>query len=582
MSEPLDDPFVTGGTVHHGSRFYVTRSFEGEVFEALRARRYVTLVGSRQVGKTSLLQKIQAIVESSYGWASALIDLSTINDPEADLAAWAALFCRSLVDQLGVFLKREPDLPVPATTPGLMEYWTRLAQQIEKPRLLLLLDEASSMPSKVRDLFYSTIRSVNSESTKDRRNPHLSRYGFVFAGVFEPERLVRDRLNSPFNVSRIFHLPDFTPQEVEALVAAGPRPAGSSPAAAVAEAIHGWTDGHPYLSQWLAALVARPGASPASDLRSLVDAGAAQLTDLGRDNIGPMVSVSLEDDADRELLQRILAGERVTFSRENRSVARLELSGAIKRVPGDICRLRNRVYEAAVRRALGLAARRVFISYSSRDFDFVQRLTQDLEREGVGFWIDRRQLAVGDSIVEGIARGLDESTDLVVVLSKASLESRWVQTEMGSTLMQALGGKDIRVLPVLVDDVSPPSLMSHIKYADFRKDYQQGLRSLLGALQVTRNAPAPTGGDASRAEPRKSEPAVPPLRPELRRLITRNLNESEVGALWYDTLGERMPEAAPALALSDLVIRLLEETRSRGLLEELVRNLRRNRPDLAL
>ena len=82
----------------------------------LLSARLPSPIGSRQIGKTSLLQKIQAIVESSYGWASALIDLSTINDPAADLKAWAALFCRSLVDQLRAFLKEEPDLPVPATS----------------------------------------------------------------------------------------------------------------------------------------------------------------------------------------------------------------------------------------------------------------------------------------------------------------------------------------------------------------------------------------------------------------------------------------------------------------------------------
>ena len=111
MSESSGDTFVTGGTVHHGSRFYITRSVEDEIFAALRAPRYVTLVGSRQIGKTSLLQKIQAIVEPSYGWASALIDLSTINDPAADLKGWVALFCHRLVDQLRVFFKDEPALP---------------------------------------------------------------------------------------------------------------------------------------------------------------------------------------------------------------------------------------------------------------------------------------------------------------------------------------------------------------------------------------------------------------------------------------------------------------------------------------
>ena len=462
-----------------------------------------------------------------------------------------------------------------------MEYWTSLAQQIDKPRLLLLLDEASSVPPKVRDLFYSTIRSMDSARTMARPNPHLSRYGFVFAGVFEPERLVRDQLNSPFNVSRIFHLPDFSVREVEALIWVHPRPAEAASPEEVAEAVHGWTGGHPYLAQWLGELVERRGA-PAADLQSVVSAEAASLTDLARDNIGPMISVSFEEAADRALLQRILAGERVTFSRANRSVARLELSGALQRASGDVCRVRNRIYETALRRALGMAepekARRVFISYSSQDSAFVQRLTQDLERADIGIWIDRRQLAVGDSIVEGVARGLAESSDLVVVLSQASRESRWVQTELNAGLMQALSGKDIRVLPVLIADVPPPVLVSHLAFADFRRDYQQGLRELLDALRASRAAASPDAD--TQATSRTMAPA--PNRPELRRLMTRHLNESEVRALWFDTLGERMPEPHPPSSLSDLVVRLLEETRSRQLTEELLQNLRAERPDLAL
>lgn len=581
MNAPSDETFVTGGTVHHGSRFYVAREVEEEVFDALRAKRYVTLVGSRQIGKTSLLQKIQAVVEPSYDWASALIDLSTINDPAANLKSWAGQFCRRLVDQLRVFLDAEPDPPVPATTPELLEYWTSLAQRIEKPRLLILLDEASSVPPKVRDLFYSTIRSMDSARTMARPDPHLSRYGFAFAGVFEPERLVRDRVNSPFNVSRIFHLPDFHEREVEALVAALPLPAESARPTALAEAVHGWTGGHPYLTQWLAELVTRHGAVPAADLQRIVDAEAARLTDVARDNLDPMVAVSFEADADRELLRRILAGERVTFSRANRSVARLELSGALRRA-GDVCSVRNRVYEGALQRALGPAApgssRRVFLSYSSEDSDFVDRLAGDLERAGLGIWVDRRRLGVGDSIIEGVARGLAESTDVVAVLSRASLESRWVRTELSAALMHELDGTGIRVLPVLLDDVSLPFLMSHIVHADFRQDYRQGLRELLDALGTPREGAAPP--EIARSRPAATGPALAPNGPELRRLLTRNLNESEVGALWYDTLGERMPETTPPSKLPDLVIRLLDEARARGRIDELLRNLRAERPDL--
>ena len=60
---------------------------------------------------------------------------------------------------------------------------------------------------------------------------------------------------------------------------------------------------------------------------------------------------------------------------------------------------------------------RVFLSHTSTDKVFVRRLAGDLKAHNVGVWLDEWEMRVGDSIVERVQQGIDESVYLAVVLS---------------------------------------------------------------------------------------------------------------------------------------------------------------------
>src|SRR5437867_4502372 len=91
MTPQLASDFVLGGPVNYKLPVYVVREeFEERVFREILNKNYVSIIGSRQVGKTSLLQRIQTLVEEKYDQASALIDLSTINEPNVEFRIWAA------------------------------------------------------------------------------------------------------------------------------------------------------------------------------------------------------------------------------------------------------------------------------------------------------------------------------------------------------------------------------------------------------------------------------------------------------------------------------------------------------------
>lgn len=91
----------------------------------------------------------------------------------------------------------------------------------------------------------------------------------------------------------------------------------------------------------------------------------------------------------------------------------------------------------------------VFLSYSREDVAKAQAVAAALEREGHSVWWDR-QLHGGSRFSKEIERALKNAEAVVVLWSRASIESAWVQDE-------AAEGRDgDRLVPVLIDDSKPP------------------------------------------------------------------------------------------------------------------------------
>lgn len=125
---------------------------------------------------------------------------------------------------------------------------------------------------------------------------------------------------------------------------------------------------------------------------------------------------------------------------------------------------------------------RIFISHSSRDRAFVENLALDLRLFYFDVWYADWEIAIGDSIVEKVFAGLDASDTLLIVLSSASVASRWVKEELDAAVMRRLSENDIRILPVLAETCDIPTPLKHIRYADFREDHQDGFSRLLDSL----------------------------------------------------------------------------------------------------
>ena len=93
-----------------------------------------------------------------------------------------------------------------------------------------------------------------------------------------------------------------------------------------------------------------------------------------------------------------------------------------------------------------------FISYSSHDEALAQRLYADLQAKGVRCWFAPHDLRIGESILGGIDQGIRLHDKLLLLLSEASVQSAWVETEVKLALQRERAESRRVLFPVRIDD----------------------------------------------------------------------------------------------------------------------------------
>jgi len=129
----------------------------------------------------------------------------------------------------------------------------------------------------------------------------------------------------------------------------------------------------------------------------------------------------------------------------------------------------------------------LFISYSHSDRDFVDRLAMQLVAHKVNVWLDRWEMHVGESLIGRVQRAITDASALLVILSPASVDSAWCKKELNSGLIRELDERRVVVLPVLISDCDVPMFLREKLYADFRSDFDSGLRTILESVAKVTN-----------------------------------------------------------------------------------------------
>lgn len=95
-----------------------------------------------------------------------------------------------------------------------------------------------------------------------------------------------------------------------------------------------------------------------------------------------------------------------------------------------------------------------FISHSSVDESFAQKLTARLRGKGIHVWFAPEDILPGDKIYDQVRKAIFTFDKLLVVLSKNSMKSNWVQTELASAIERERKEKTRVLFPVAIEDIN--------------------------------------------------------------------------------------------------------------------------------
>ncbi|HEV7241875.1 MAG TPA: toll/interleukin-1 receptor domain-containing protein [Thermoanaerobaculia bacterium] len=176
--------------------------------------------------------------------------------------------------------------------------------------------------------------------------------------------------------------------------------------------------------------------------------------------------------------------------------------------------------------------RKIFLSHSSKDKPFVRRLATRLEKHGFQVWLDEKELLVGDSLSASIATALQRAAIVLVIVSPASVASRWLRYELNLATKRMINGQ-CRVIPILIGDVSLPAEIAGLLYADFRRRFDMGLQSVLRALMHEKDLALLNERLRVERWRKSTDDAVKRVFDGVWKVLSRHRDSGSMGCLWH-------------------------------------------------
>ncbi len=93
-----------------------------------------------------------------------------------------------------------------------------------------------------------------------------------------------------------------------------------------------------------------------------------------------------------------------------------------------------------------------FISFSGNDRHFVEKIAEDLQREGIRCWYAPEEMKMGDAIRQHVNQLIRVQDKLLVVLSAFSVESDWIQREVAAAIEEERNRHRAVLFPVRLDN----------------------------------------------------------------------------------------------------------------------------------
>lgn len=312
---------IPGGMVKRDSFAYIVRDADWEVLHAVRQpRALVTLRGSRQTGKTSLMMSLYtALHHEESGLRTVFIDLQAFSykDFQSLSTIWRAIAIH-IADQLQF---DDWDVTSWQLERSYDRQFTRFLDDVvfhenETP-LLICLDEVDRIfDSPIRSEFFPPIRAFYNRGELDLS---WRKVRWLLGTSSEPSFFIADLSQSPFNIGLRVELNPFTRREVMELSDRF----GLALDDEMLERIMHYIGGHPYLVHLLLYKITR---NPIS-FDSLFDVQTAG-DGVFRDHLHRYLMQFLQDKALAAAMANISSGHGCT---DLRMIDRLEAAGLVRR-----------------------------------------------------------------------------------------------------------------------------------------------------------------------------------------------------------------------------------------------------------
>ncbi|GAX41820.1 WD-40 repeat-containing protein [Tolypothrix sp. NIES-4075] len=251
--------YQVGGSLHTNDPTYIVRQADEKLYTSLKAGDFCYVLNSRQMGKSSLLQRTSyRLVEE--GCSCAYLDVTRLGSENTTPEQWYKGIILSLFYDLNlaehVKFKNWWDMQVGISPVQKLHQFVEgvLLPNIQNDRIFIFIDEIDSLLSlnfPVND-FFAWIRHCYNQQAHDR---NFQRLGFALFGVASPSDLIADKRRTPFNIGTAIELYGFQLHEAKTLLK-GLEEVISQPKAVLREIIY-WSGGQPFLTQKLCQLIVR-------------------------------------------------------------------------------------------------------------------------------------------------------------------------------------------------------------------------------------------------------------------------------------------------------------------------------------
>jgi WD40 repeat protein len=341
--------YKSGGTLAPDEPSYVSRHADEELHQHLCDGQFCYVLTSRQMGKSSLMNKVATRLHRE-GVVAAEIDLTTIGQ-NLTIEQWYDGLVYEIGRRVNLKAQMRACWQANAHLGPLQRFITILRDVVLTTffqPVIIFVDEIEvvrSLPFRA-DEFFAAIRECYNRRASD---PEMRRLTFCLLGMATPQDLIQDPRITPFNIGKRIELTDFTFDEAKPL-SSGMCDGGRDGERLLRRVLY-WTSGQPYLTQRLCQAVAED-ASVSNELGVDRLCRKLFLSEQAREsepNLVPLREYVLRSAPDRagilDMYQKVLAGKKVANDANDINVTILQLAGITRARAGDL-RVRNRIYES--------------------------------------------------------------------------------------------------------------------------------------------------------------------------------------------------------------------------------------------